>query len=183
MSAGEELIYLKFHGFIELILFITLLLDSFSTDGSERKLLEKTLSSKHRCPPAILISTPVPEMNPPSLGTDTDLERFRRFRPGGTLSSIPNAKFLSEVEVRGMFNIPKSVKFTKMENLTDPICKDEVVVNLYQLACGLTMPVDSFTCALLNAWGISINQMHPSLCLVLQRVRSISKAYHLLYCQ
>ncbi|KAI3894616.1 hypothetical protein MKW92_035432 [Papaver armeniacum] len=76
-------------------------------------------------------------MNPPSLETDTDLERFRRFRPGGTLWRIPNAKFLSEEEVGGMFNIPKSVKFTKMENPSDPICKEEVVVNLYQLACRL----------------------------------------------
>ncbi|KAI3837620.1 hypothetical protein MKX03_029745 [Papaver bracteatum] len=77
-----------------------------------------------------------------------------------------------------MFNIPKSVKFTKMMNPTDPVCKDEVVVNLYQLACGFPMPVDSFTCSLLNAWGISSHHMHPSLCIALKRVLSISKTYY-----
>ncbi|KAI3847533.1 hypothetical protein MKX03_013752 [Papaver bracteatum] len=59
-----------------------------------------------------------------------------------------------------MFNIPKSVKFTKMKNPTDPVRNDEVVVNLYQLACGFPMP------------------MHLSLCVALKRVLSISKTYY-----
>ncbi|KAI3861354.1 hypothetical protein MKX03_016169 [Papaver bracteatum] len=117
-------------------------------------------------------------MRPPSSSTDTVLERFRRFHHGGNLQCIPNAKSLSDEEVRKMFNIPRSVTFSKMGNPTDPVRNDEVVVNLYQLACGLPMPVDSFTCALLNAWGISVNQMYPSLCLALSRVHSISKAYY-----
>ncbi|KAI3837549.1 hypothetical protein MKW98_011468 [Papaver atlanticum] len=117
-------------------------------------------------------------MNPPSSEIDADLERFRRFHPDGTLPCVPNAKNLSDEEVRGMFNIPKSVKFTKMKNPTDPVCNDEVVVNLYQLACGFPMPVDSFTCSLLNAWGISTHQMHPSLCFALKWVLSIFKTYY-----
>ncbi|KAI3990330.1 hypothetical protein MKX01_037669 [Papaver californicum] len=76
-----------------------------------------------------------------------------------------------------MFNIPKSVKITKMKSITDPVGKDEVVASLYQLACGLPMPIDSFTCELLNAWGISVQQMHPSLCLALKRVLCISNTY------
>ncbi|XP_026419640.1 uncharacterized protein LOC113315595 [Papaver somniferum] len=117
-------------------------------------------------------------MYPSSSEIDADLERFRRFHPGGTLLCVPNAKNLSNEEVRGMFNISKSVKFTKMMNPTDPVCNDEVVVNLYQLACGFSMPVDSFTRSLLNAWGISSHQMHPSLCSALKRVLSIFKTYH-----
>ncbi|XP_026419205.1 uncharacterized protein LOC113315104 [Papaver somniferum] len=53
-----------------------------------------------------------------------------------------------------------------------------MVVNLYQLACGLPMHVDSFTCSLLDAWGISAHQMHQSLCFALKRVLSISIAYY-----
>ncbi|MCL7024506.1 hypothetical protein MKW94_007771 [Papaver nudicaule] len=105
-----------------------------------------------------------------SSNTMVDPELFRRFTPGGTLPRIPNADFLSIKEVREMFNIPKSVKISKMEKLTDPVGEDEVVVNLYQLACGFPMPIDSFTCALLTAWGITIPQVHPSLCLALRRI-------------
>ncbi|KAI3883066.1 hypothetical protein MKX03_011366 [Papaver bracteatum] len=59
-----------------------------------------------------------------------------------------------------------------------PVRNDEVVVNLYQLACRFPMPVDSFTCSLLSAWGISSHQVHPSLCLALKRVLSIFKTYY-----
>ncbi|KAI3892014.1 hypothetical protein MKX03_030848 [Papaver bracteatum] len=51
----------------------------------------------------------------PSSEIDADLERFRRFLPGSTLPCVPNAKNLYDEEVRGTCNIPKSVKFTKME--------------------------------------------------------------------
>ncbi|KAI3835422.1 hypothetical protein MKX03_034512 [Papaver bracteatum] len=105
-------------------------------------------------------------MYPSSSEIDADLERFRRFHPGGTLLCIPNAKNLYDEEVRGMFNIPKSMKFTKMMNPTDT------------LSCGFPMPMDSFTFSLLNAWGISPHQMHPSLCLALTRVLSVFKAYY-----
>ncbi|KAI3884283.1 hypothetical protein MKX03_017123 [Papaver bracteatum] len=117
-------------------------------------------------------------MYPSSSEIDADLERFRRFHPGSSLLCVPNAKNLSDEEVRGMFNIPKSVKSTKMKNTTDPVRNDEVVVNLYQLTCGFPMPVDFFTCSLLNAWGISSHQVHPSLCLALKRVLSIFKTYY-----
>lgn len=45
-----------------------------------------------------------------------------------------------------IFNLPD---FTKMKNPTDLVGKDEVVANIYQLACGLTNhnAVDYFTCA------------------------------------
>ncbi|KAI3871024.1 hypothetical protein MKX03_010870, partial [Papaver bracteatum] len=68
-----------------------------------------------------------------------------------------------------MFNIPESIKFTKMKTPADPVRNDEVVVNLYHPTCGFLMPVDSFTCSLLNAWGISTHQMHPSLYFALKR--------------
>ncbi|KAI3991691.1 hypothetical protein MKX01_038089 [Papaver californicum] len=100
-------------------------------------------------PPSTCIS--LAGMNPPFSNTDTDLEQFRRFIPGGSLRRIPNVDSLSNEEVRTMFNIPKSVKITNMKSITDPVHKDEVVANLYQLACGLPMPIDPFTCALLNA--------------------------------
>ncbi|KAI3950060.1 hypothetical protein MKW98_008505 [Papaver atlanticum] len=67
-----------------------------------------------------------------------------------------------------MFNIPKSVNFSKIKSPTDPVRNDEMVVNLYQLSCGLPMPVDSFTS----------HQMHSSLCFALKRVLSISIAYY-----
>ncbi|KAI3831020.1 hypothetical protein MKX03_011627 [Papaver bracteatum] len=66
----------------------------------------------------------------PSSEIDADLERFRRFLPGSTIPCVPNAKNISDEEVRGMFNIPKSIKFTKMETPTDLVRNDEVVVNL-----------------------------------------------------
>ncbi|MCL7051935.1 hypothetical protein MKW94_020044 [Papaver nudicaule] len=116
-------------------------------------------------------------MKSSSSNTVVDPELFRRFTPGGTLPRIPNADFLSIKEIREMFNIPKSVKISKMEKLTDPVGEDEVVVNLYQLACAFPMPIDSFTCALLTAWGITIPQVHPSLCLALRRIVTISNTY------
>ncbi|MCL7025755.1 hypothetical protein MKW94_013472 [Papaver nudicaule] len=106
-------------------------------------------------------------MKSSSSNTMVDRELFRRFTPGGTLPRIPNADSLSIKEVREMFNIPRSVKISKMEKLTDPVGEDEVVVNLYQLACGFPMPIDSFTCALLSAWGITIPQ----------RILTISNTY------
>lgn len=59
---------------------------------------------------------------------------------------IPNAGSLTDKEVRMIFNLPD---FTKMKNPTDLVGKDEVVANIYQLACGLTNhnAVDYFTCA------------------------------------
>ncbi|KAI3976193.1 hypothetical protein MKX01_019139 [Papaver californicum] len=59
-------------------------------------------------------------MNPPFSDTDADLEQFRRFNPGGSLRCIPNAKTLTDEAVQTMFNIPKSVKITKMKSITDP---------------------------------------------------------------
>ncbi|KAI3944639.1 hypothetical protein MKW98_021097, partial [Papaver atlanticum] len=96
--------------------------------------------------------------NSSSFDTDTDLERFRRFKPGGTLKRIPDVDSLSVKEIRAKFNIPKSIKITKAKEMTDPVGKDEVVASLYQLYCGLPMPIDSFTCMLLNAWGITVPQ-------------------------
>ncbi|KAI3888564.1 hypothetical protein MKX03_001327 [Papaver bracteatum] len=123
------------------------------------------------------ISDSVTEANSSSSDTDIDLERFRRFKPGGTLKRIPNVVSLSVKEIRAKSNIPKTVKITKVKEMTDPVGKDEVVASLYQLYCGLLMPIDSFTCMLLNEWGITVPQMHPSLSLVLQRVLSISNNY------
>ncbi|KAI3894198.1 hypothetical protein MKX03_003755 [Papaver bracteatum] len=124
------------------------------------------------------ISDSVTEASSSSSDTDTDLEQFRRFKPGGTLKRIPNVGSLSVKEIRAKFNIPKYVKITKVKEMTDPVRKYEMVASLYQLYCGLPMPIDSFTCMLLKAWGITVPQMHPSLCLALQRVLSISNNYY-----
>ncbi|KAI3933097.1 hypothetical protein MKW92_002253 [Papaver armeniacum] len=68
-------------------------------------------------------------MYPSSSEIDADLERFRRFHPGGTLLCVSNAKNLSDEEVRGIFNVLKSVKFTKMKNPTDPVCNKAFTLN------------------------------------------------------
>lgn len=117
------------------------------------------------------------EASSSSFDTDTELERFRRFKPGGTLKRIQNVDSLSIKEIRAKFNIPKSVKITKVKKTTDPVGKDKVVASLYQLYCGLPMSIDTFICALHNAWGITIPQLHPWLCLALKRILSISDTY------
>ncbi|KAI3985232.1 hypothetical protein MKX01_019923, partial [Papaver californicum] len=79
----------------------------------------------------------------------------RRWSPTRALPRIDSTGIN---DVRGRFDIPDSVEIFTHHHLFDPAGDDEVVPSLYQLECGLPMPIDQETCEILADWGIALPQ-------------------------
>ncbi|RZC61563.1 hypothetical protein C5167_023324 [Papaver somniferum] len=80
-------------------------------------------------------------------------------------------------EIRNRFNIPGSVEISLHNNLQHPVEKDEVVASFYQLEYGLLMPIDAEMCEILIGWGISLQQLHPSIIISIRRLLTIARVF------
>ncbi|MCL7028074.1 hypothetical protein MKW94_005002 [Papaver nudicaule] len=98
----------------------------------------------------------------------------RRWQPDRALPRISSP---SIDDIRRRFGIPDSVEIHPHQGLRDPIDKDEIVASLYQLECGLPMPVDQEICEVLTDWNNSLTQVHPSILIVIRRLFVIARKY------
>ncbi|KAI3932365.1 hypothetical protein MKW92_012448, partial [Papaver armeniacum] len=80
-------------------------------------------------------------------------------------------------EIRNRFNIPGSVDITLHKGLQHPVESDEVVASFYQLEYGLLMPIDAEMCEILIGWGISLQQLHPSIIISVRRLLTIARVF------
>ncbi|KAI3872635.1 hypothetical protein MKW92_038178, partial [Papaver armeniacum] len=123
----------------------------------------------------------------PSSEDDT-LDRLpRRWASKGVMPTCPVAgsfKFLKSEEIsfkieeiRDRFNIPCSVDITLHDGLQHPVESDEVVASFYHLEYGLLMPIDAEMCEILIGWGISLQQLHPSIIISIRRLLTISRVF------
>ncbi|KAI3953151.1 hypothetical protein MKW92_045710, partial [Papaver armeniacum] len=111
----------------------------------------------------------------------------RRWVPKGvmpTCSIAGSFKFLKTEEIsskieeiRNRFNIPASVDITLHDGLQLPVESDEVVARFYQLEYGLLMPIDAEMCEILIGWGISLQQLHPSIIISIRRLLTIARVF------
>ncbi|KAI3870479.1 hypothetical protein MKX03_022672 [Papaver bracteatum] len=116
----------------------------------------------------------------------------RRWIPKGVMPSCyvagsfkslkPEEISLKIKEIRNRFNIPGSVVISLHDSLQHPAESDEVVASFYQLEYGLLMPIDAEMCEILTSWGISIQQLHPSILVSIRRLLTIARVFcrHLL---
>ncbi|MCL7027940.1 hypothetical protein MKW94_000711 [Papaver nudicaule] len=98
--------------------------------------------------------------------------------------NLPRINYSSIDEIRSRFKIPASVEISARVSLFDPVGDDEVVASLYQLECGLTIPIDKNICEILSGWKIPLSQVHPSIFLAIKRLFVVARVYcrHLLPC-
>ncbi|MCL7021589.1 hypothetical protein MKW94_010758 [Papaver nudicaule] len=84
--------------------------------------------------------------------------------------NLPRINYSSIDAIRSRFKIPASVEISAHVSLFDPVGDDEVVASLYQLECGLTIPIDKNICEILSGWKIALSQVHPSIFLAIKRL-------------
>ncbi|MCL7049518.1 hypothetical protein MKW94_010718 [Papaver nudicaule] len=98
--------------------------------------------------------------------------------------NLPRINYSSIDEIRSRFKIPASVEISAHVSLFDPVGDDEIVASLYQLECGLTIPIDKNICEILSGWKIALSQVHPSIFLAIKRLFVVARVYcrHLLPC-
>ncbi|KAI3835107.1 hypothetical protein MKX03_016793 [Papaver bracteatum] len=101
----------------------------------------------------------------------------------GSFKSLKSEEIsLNIEEIRNRFNIPGSVVISLHDSLQHPAESNKVVASFYQLEYGLLMPIDAEMCEILTGWGISLQQLHPSILVSIRRLLTIARVFcsHLL---